>query len=87
MNSSNSRGISLGSLLAIAAVAVGLALVLLPMLPDNRPMEMDKNFTANSESHRRLLEAATQVDLACKGGDLEVLKSLLSERYLTQEQT
>ena len=31
-----------------------------------------------------MLAAASQVDLACEGGDLELLKSLLSERYLTE---
>ncbi len=84
MNDTNFGGIAIGPLLAIAAVAIGLALVLVPMLPVNRPMAMDQNFAENSESHRRLLAAANQVDLACEGDDLELLKSMLSERYLTE---
>jgi hypothetical protein len=84
MNDSSSAGVSLGPLLAIAAVAIGLALVLVPMLPNNWPMEMDTNFAENSESHRRLLATASMVDGASKGGDLVLLKSLLSERYVSE---
>ena len=84
MNRANFGGISVGGLLLIAAVAVGLAFLIVPMLPDNRPMDIEKNFAENSESHRRLLADAAEVDQACRAGDLALLESLLSERYLAE---
>ncbi len=69
-------------LLVLAAVAVGLALVILPMFPDNRPMDMPESFLDGSESHNRLLAVGALVDQACRAGDLETLRGLLSERYL-----
>ncbi|MHC5064556.1 MAG: hypothetical protein ACYTG5_11355 [Planctomycetota bacterium] len=84
MNKPDHAGIAMSHLLVLAGVAVGLALVILPMFPDNRPMDMPESFVVGSESHNRLLSVSALVDQACRTGDLETLKGLLSERYLAE---
>lgn len=68
--------------LLISAVAVGLALVVVPLLPTYTAMEMPEEFPEDSIPHKRLMEAAFAIDRASTGGDLPALKQRITERYM-----